>query len=349
MARRGATVGRRVTSCARSRGAGVRRRHRAVRRRHRDGGEQVAVAAQAGPAARGVVEGGAEQAGEAGAPAQRGEPRRVAREVGHAQPAGDEQDAGLGRHREPGPLEHAAEDGPRVRLLEAVAVEADVVEQGDEQGPQEGVAAVGHADDGDAAGAQHPEDLAEGAVGVVEVLDGAHRVDGVEAAVAEGQGAHVALHAVQHEAVVGETPAGVGDDGRRDVDAERPRPLAGGPAQDAGVLGLVPEVGLEEALPGEGGQEGAQQPALVVSVLGGRPGASQVGEVLADIGPEALVLRVLVARCARPGRTTGRPAARPRRCAPGGAGRGQRRAAGRALGPGLTPARRPARRRRVRH
>ena len=56
---------------------------------------------------------------------------------------------------------------------------------------------VRHADDGAAAGFEHARHLFDGALGFVEVLDRAHRVDRVEAGVAEGQVAHVADGALQ--------------------------------------------------------------------------------------------------------------------------------------------------------
>ena len=56
---------------------------------------------------------------------------------------------------------------------------------------------VRHADDGAPAGLEHARHLLDGALGFVEVLDRAHRVDRVEARVAEGQIAHVADGALQ--------------------------------------------------------------------------------------------------------------------------------------------------------
>ena len=47
--------------------------------------------------------------------------------------------------------------------------------------------AVRHADDGAPAGLEHARHLFDGALGFVEVLDRAHRVDRVEAGVAERQ------------------------------------------------------------------------------------------------------------------------------------------------------------------
>ena len=240
--------------------------------------------------------------------AERPEPR-VAGEVEHPQPARYEQDTGLGGHRKAGPLQHPTEDRPRVRLLEAVVVETQVVERRHEGRTQERVAAVRDADHGPAAGAQHAENLAQRAVGVVEVLDGPHRVDRVEAPGAERQRPDVAADAAQGKPGRGEAGAGIGDDGAGDVDPERVRPAPGGPAEDAGIPRLVPEVRLQHPAAGQVGELRPQQPLLVRAVLRGGAGAAQIGEVRADVGPEAAVARLAGGVARRDRRLTHRPSA----------------------------------------
>ena len=68
----------------------------------------------------------------------------------------------------------------------------------------------------------------------------------------------------------------------------RARPLAG-PREDARVLRLVPEIGLEDPQSGERGEVLREQALLVVRVVARRRRAAQIGEPLADAGPEAPV------------------------------------------------------------
>ena len=94
-------------------------------------------------------------------------------------------------------------------------------------------------------------DLAQRRLGFAEVLDGAHGVDGVEAAVAEGQAPHVGHRGA--EARVRERGPRLPDGRLGDVDAEDGRALPMHPLQDARVLDLVPQVGLEHRAPAESG------------------------------------------------------------------------------------------------
>jgi len=71
-----------------------------------------------------------------------------------------------------------------------------------------------------------------------------------------------------------------------DVDAEGPGALTAGPREDACVLGLIPQIGLENPQSLERGEVLGEQTLLVVRVIARRRRAAQVGKALADPGPE---------------------------------------------------------------
>src|SRR6185503_9026618 len=77
--------------------------------------------------------------------------------------------------------------------------------------------------------------------------------------------------------------------GLGDVDAVGVRSLAAGPREDACVLGLVPQIGLEDPQSAKRGEMRGEQTAFVVRVITGRGGAREVGKALADAGPEIAV------------------------------------------------------------
>ena len=75
------------------------------------------------------------------------------------------------------------------------------------------------------------------------------------------------------------------------VDAVSARALTAGPREDACVLGLVPEIRLENPEPLERGEVLVEQTSFIVRVITRRDSPSQVGEALADPGPEIPVSR----------------------------------------------------------
>src|ERR1700730_3620705 len=74
-----------------------------------------------------------------------------------------------------------------------------------------------------------------------------------------------------------------------DVDAVSARALTARPREDARVLGLVPQIGLENPQSLERGEVLGEQTSLIVRVIprGGSP--REVGKALADPGPEVPV------------------------------------------------------------
>ena len=110
--------------------------------------------------------------------------------------------------------------------------------------------AVRDADDRAAARPQHANHLAERALRVAEVLDGPHRVDGVEAGVAR-RAARGRRRPRAWSGSTVERGARLGDDRPRNVDAERVRALPRRPDEDARVPRLVPEIGLEDPQPAQ--------------------------------------------------------------------------------------------------
>jgi len=71
-----------------------------------------------------------------------------------------------------------------------------------------------------------------------------------------------------------------------DVDAVRARALPAGPREDARVLGLVPQIGLENPQSLERGEVLGEQPTFIVRVISRGDGPREVGKALADPGPE---------------------------------------------------------------
>ena len=59
--------------------------------------------------------------------------------------------------------------------------------------------------------------------------------------------------------------------------------------QDPGILGLVPEVGLQKPLAGETGKIGLEEPLLAFPVIPGGRGLKKRGEVEARPVPERLI------------------------------------------------------------
>jgi hypothetical protein len=101
---------------------------------------------------------------------------------------------------------------------------------------------VRHADDRAAAGLEDARHFLHRALGFVEVLDRAHRVDRVEAVVAKGSArtSPTAPFSGRRRRVV-ERGARLDDRRLGDVDAVRARAVPAGPREDARVLGLVPQ------------------------------------------------------------------------------------------------------------
>jgi len=75
-------------------------------------------------------------------------------------------------------------------------------------------------------------------------------------------------------------------DGFGDVDAVSARALAAGPREDACVLGLVPQIGLENPQSFERGEVLGEQTSFIVRVIARGDGPREVGKALADPGPE---------------------------------------------------------------
>jgi len=127
--------------------------------------------------------------------------------------------------------------------------------------------AIRHADDGASARLEYASDFLNRPLGLVEVLDRAHRVDGVEAGVLEGQLADVGngpKTTIRRGLEGGARP---GHRGFGDVDAEDASTLLARPGQDARVPGFVPEVRLEEAQTPKCREVLSQEPTFVVGVV----------------------------------------------------------------------------------
>ena len=71
-----------------------------------------------------------------------------------------------------------------------------------------------------------------------------------------------------------------------DVDAVNARALTAGPCEDARILGLVPQIGLENLQALEGGEMLREQTPFVVRVIARGNSAREVGKALADSRPE---------------------------------------------------------------
>ena len=192
----------------------------------------------------------------------------------------------------PAALEHLPQRPTRIRFLVPVPVKSDRLEHRGEQRPQKRIVAVRHADDGASARLQHARHLCDGPLGFVEMLDRAHRIDRIEARVARRAGRGRRRRQPAGECAPGPTsnaPARLNRrSARRCPRRRRARPAAG-PRQDARVLGLVPQVGLENPQAGERGEVLGEQPPLVVGVVARRRGAGEVGKALADARPEIAV------------------------------------------------------------
>src|ERR1700730_12013435 len=83
-----------------------------------------------------------------------------------------------------------------------------------------------------------------------------------------------------------ERGAGLNHRGFGDVDAVRARALTAGPREDARVLGLVPQVGLENAQALERREVLGEETPLIVRVVTRGSGPREVGKALANAGPE---------------------------------------------------------------
>ncbi len=207
--------------------------------------------------------------------------------IEHPEPARDEEDRRLGHHHEAGPFEHRPQGAARIGLLESIGVEPDGLKGGGEERTEERVVTVRHADDGASARLEHTDHLPDGAFGLVEVLDRAHGVDGLEARVTEGQIADVGHRAAQTVRPAFEGGARLDHGGLRDVDAVDAGALPAGPGQDARVPGFVPQIGLEEPQALQGREVLREEAAFVVRVVAGRGRPAEVGEPAAHLRPEA--------------------------------------------------------------
>jgi hypothetical protein len=132
-----------------------------------------------------------------------------------------------------------------------------------------------------------------GALGLVEMLDRPHRVDGIEAGIQERQLADVAEggfeRMVRRALVALEGAMRLSDDRRGDVDPVGVRALPAGPRQNARVLRFVPEIRFQDLQAGEGREMLGEQPPLVVRVVARRDRPAQVRKPLADACPEIAV------------------------------------------------------------
>ena len=164
----------------------------------------------------------------------------MARKVQHPQPSGDEQDGRFRHDRQTDTLEHVSQLAPRIGFLDAVRIESHGVQRDHEQRPEKRIVPVRHADDRAPARTQHANDFPDGLFGPVEVLDRTHRVDGIEARIAEREIADVRGGRVQRMRRARKRGHRPIDRRPRDVDAKRNRATIGGPRQDARVPGLVP-------------------------------------------------------------------------------------------------------------
>ena len=187
-----------------------------------------------------------------------------------------------------GPFDHVTEGTARIRLFVSVAIEANTIEEGHQEGAQERIPAIGYADDRHASGPQDAEDLLERRVRLGEVFDRPHGIHHVEAGCGERQRPYVGDEAVQRQMAVAEVPARSHDGRSRDIHPERFRSCLGGPAEDAGVLGLIPEIGLENPAAVQRRQVAAEEPLFVFEVLRGRARAAKIGKVSSDVGREII-------------------------------------------------------------
>ena len=198
-----------------------------------------------------------------------------------------------------------AESAPRKGPLVAESIYAQPLHHGDKQRAQEGIESVGDTDNGRPARLQDPEDLPQRRLALGEMLDGAHRVGGIERRRSEGQSPHVGDRGAQSPLSSAKFFTGPMHDRRRDVDAIGVRSRARRPAEDPGVLGFVPQVSLEDLQAVEVADVLLEQALFIPTVVGRRRGAAEIRELLADLGPEGAVLRHAGGRTpADPGRSS---------------------------------------------
>ena len=145
--------------------------------------------------------------GEARKPAQRARPC-IASQIEHPQPPRYKENTCFGRHLKARPREHPPEGAPRIRLLEAVPIQPEPVQQHHQERAQEGVPAIRYPDDYAAARTHDAKNLPHSAVRVREVLNRTHGVDRVEAPGLERERPHIGQHTVQRQAPFFEVPGG---------------------------------------------------------------------------------------------------------------------------------------------
>ncbi len=147
---------------------------------------------------------------------------------------------------------------------------------------------VRHADDRASARLQHPRHLPHGLLGLVEVLDRAHRVDRVEAGVAEGQRADVGGRGPQRRRAARERgPAPASPSAPRCRRRRRAPRAAAAHARMRVFFASSHRSVLRIRRPVERRQVLGEQALLVVRVVARRRGAAEIGKALADPGPES--------------------------------------------------------------
>ena len=151
--------------------------------------------------------------------------------------------------------------------------------------------AIRHTDDGAPTRLEDAGHLRHRALGGIEVFDRAHRIDRIKTIVLEGNVPHIAGDTLQGPGVrlAREGGACLPDGGFGDVDAEGTRTLLGGPQENAGVLGLIPQVGFENRQPLKRREMLGEEPFFILRVVARGRGAAEVGKTLANSFPEVLV------------------------------------------------------------
>ncbi len=130
-------------------------------------------------------------------------------------------------------------------------------------------------------------DLGDRLLVLVDVLDRAHGVDGVERPGGIGQLANVRPHQPVGLAVQpGVAPRPMGDDVRQ-IEPIRFGALLFHPVQDARVEGLVPKIQLEHSLATQIAEAAADERDLAAAVVLRRRRAAQVADIGCDLIPGA--------------------------------------------------------------
>ena len=164
----------------------------------------------------------------------------MARQVEDSQTSRDEEDRSLCGDAEAGALQHLAQRASRVGFFIPVGVEAQRLHHCRHQRSQERIVAIWDADDRAAARPQDSDYLAHRLLRLVEVFDGAHRVDRVEARIEKRQRPYIGSGGAQRARAARERRSRLARRRLRDVDAEGAGPVPARPGEDARVLRFVP-------------------------------------------------------------------------------------------------------------